>query len=65
MKCLQGRVKIPIGGIVRDWLGHRPNKLPWGENENAPECLALKASIARKVEEAYLRGYRAYWAGGP
>lgn len=20
MKCLQGRVKIPIGGTVRDWL---------------------------------------------
>ena len=36
------------------FTGHRPNKLPWGDNENAPECLALKASIARKVEEAYL-----------
>ena len=29
------------------FTGHRPDKLPWGENESDPRCLALK----RRLEE--------------
>ena len=32
--------------------GHRPNKLPWRENEGDPRCVALKESIRRAVEGA-------------
>ena len=59
----RGRKKAVEKSKTCCFTGHRPNKLPWGENENAPECLALKASIARKVEEAYLRGYRHFICG--
>ena len=48
----RGRKKAVEKSKTCCFTGHRPNKLPWGDNENAPECLALKASIARKVEEA-------------
>ena len=34
------------------FTGHRPNKLPWGEDERAPRCLALKARLAELLEMA-------------
>ena len=33
------------------FTGHRPNKLPWGEDERAPRCLALKARLAELLED--------------
>ena len=45
------------------FTGHRPNKLPWREDENDPRCLALKAAIRREVEKAYDRGYRHFICG--
>lgn len=38
------------------FTGHRPDKLPWGENENDPRCRRLKRSIAQAVEDAYVAG---------
>ncbi len=32
------------------FTGHRPNKLPWGEDESDPRCLKLKADIAQALE---------------
>ena len=34
------------------FTGHRPSKLPWGEDERDPRCLALKRELKRKLEEA-------------
>lgn len=45
------------------FTGHRPNKLPWGEDETDPRCLSLKAAIMREVERAYDRGYRHFICG--
>ena len=45
------------------FTGHRPNKLPWGENENDPRCLALKEAIQKQVEKAYDKGYRHFICG--
>ena len=45
------------------FTGHRPNKLPWGENEADPRCTALKEKIRRAVEGAYDRGYRHFICG--
>ena len=45
------------------FTGHRPNKLPWGEDESDPRCLALKTAIMREVERAYDRGYRHFICG--
>ena len=33
------------------FTGHRPNKLPWGEDERAPRCLALKARLGELLED--------------
>ena len=43
--------------------GHRPDKLPWGEDESDPRCERLKRSVARAVEEAYVAGYRRFISG--
>ena len=43
--------------------GHRAEKLPWRYNEDAPECLALKALLAELVGEAYDAGFRRFYCG--
>ena len=43
--------------------GHRPEKLPWGERENDPRCLALKVRIRTELERAYQRGIRHFLTG--
>ena len=45
------------------FTGHRPNKLPWGDDETDQRCLALKEAIRRKVEGAYDRGFRHFICG--
>lgn len=45
------------------FTGHRPEKLPWREDERDPRCLALKRSIVREVEKLYLRGFRHFISG--
>lgn len=45
------------------FTGHRPEKLPWGENEADPRCLELKEKLAASVETAYQAGYRHFLCG--
>ena len=45
------------------FTGHRPEKLPWRDNEEDPRCLALKVRIGRELEEAYRAGYRHFICG--
>ena len=42
--------------ISCSFSGHRPEKLPWGDNERDERCLTLKASIREMVEKAYADG---------
>ena len=35
------------------FTGHRPEKLPWKDNETDPRCIALKGRLDEAVEEAY------------
>lgn len=43
--------------------GYRPSKLPWGEQEDDPRCLALKARLSRAIESAWDQGYRHFICG--
>ena len=45
------------------FTGHRPDKLPWGEDESDPRCLRLKQAVARAVEDAYVSGIRHFITG--
>ena len=45
------------------FTGHRPEKLPWRDNEWDPRCLDLKFRLARAVEDAYRRGKRHFMCG--
>ena len=45
------------------FTGHRPEKLPWGSNENDERCLALKLKIDQAVETAYNNGCRRFICG--
>lgn len=38
------------------FTGHRPERLPWGSNENDPRCLALKDAIALFARQALDKG---------
>ena len=43
--------------------GHRPEKLPWGDNERDDRCLALKAQLRAALQKAYDEGYRHFICG--
>lgn len=43
--------------------GHRPAKLPWGNDETDPRCHDLKQEIAARLEGIYEAGYRHFICG--
>ena len=45
------------------FTGHRPDKLPWGEEESDPRCVRLKRAVAQAVEGAYVSGVRHFITG--
>lgn len=45
------------------FTGHRPDKLPWGEDESDPRCLRLKRAVAQAVEDVYISGVRHFITG--
>ncbi len=45
------------------FTGHRPEKLPWRDNEQDPRCIALKRRISDAVEAAWNEGYRHFICG--
>lgn len=45
------------------FTGHRPAKLPWGNDERDPHCLALKRRIRDTVESAIAEGMEHFICG--
>lgn len=45
------------------FTGHRPDKLPWGDDEGDPRCLALKARLDQALDRAYAAGCRHFICG--
>ena len=45
------------------FTGHRPDKLPWGDDEGDPRCLALKARLNQALDRAYAAGCRHFICG--
>lgn len=45
------------------FTGHRPEKLPWGDNEGDDRCAAVKEQLEQTVNELYDRGYRHFICG--
>lgn len=45
------------------FTGHRPEKLPWGDNEKDERCIELKEKIYDTVEAVYRAGIRHYICG--
>ncbi|MCI7474736.1 MAG: DUF1273 domain-containing protein [Clostridiales bacterium] len=45
------------------FTGHRPEKLPWGDQEEDPRCLEVKNKLVTSIERAYEAGYRHFLCG--
>ena len=45
------------------FTGHRPEKLPWGDNESDTRCTELRRRIADALETAYAEGWRHFICG--
>lgn len=49
--------------LAVSFTGHRASKLPWGDNEQDPRCLAFKRKLEEEIEKAYGMGYRFFLSG--
>lgn len=45
------------------FTGHRPDKLPWGTQEEHPRCLETKERLFQAIERAYEAGCRHFISG--
>ncbi|MBO4562303.1 MAG: DUF1273 family protein [Clostridia bacterium] len=45
------------------FTGHRPDKLPWGRDEDDERCAALKKRIENEIKKAYSQGARYFLSG--
>lgn len=45
------------------FTGHRPEKLPWHENEDDPRCRVCKETMVKELELAYKLGYHHFISG--
>lgn len=45
------------------FTGHRPDKLPWGLEENSPDCRRLRIELALQLENLYNAGKRHFICG--
>ena len=45
------------------FTGHRPEKLPWGMDEQDPRCVAVKEQLTQAIQRAYDRGCRHFISG--
>lgn len=45
------------------FTGHRPEKLPWGWDEEDPRCVLFKERLTREIDRAYEKGARYFLCG--
>ena len=45
------------------FTGYRPQKMPWGEDENNPLCVEFKARLKRALESLIGHGYATFISG--
>ena len=45
------------------FTGHRPAKFPWKYDENDPQCVELKAVLARQIEKLAAAGVTDFFTG--
>ena len=45
------------------FTGHRPKKLPWRNDETAPECAALKATLTEQIAALIEKGFTHFMSG--
>lgn len=49
--------------MICAFSGHRPEKLPWGEDETDPRCRALKLLMERELRKLCEEGCLHYYCG--
>ncbi len=45
------------------FTGHRPHKMPWGNNEDDPRCARFKQRMFEAISDAYTDGYKHFLCG--
>ena len=46
------------------FAGHRPEKMPWGNDENTPAAIEFKFRLREALEYLIGRGYTDFLSGG-
>ena len=55
--------RMPAKQMTVCFSGYRPEKLPWGYDEDDPRCAALKERLRQAVTDACEQGYRHFICG--
>lgn len=45
------------------FTGHRPESLPFGENENDPRCIRLREMLLTEIMDRVKAGYDTFYTG--
>ena len=45
------------------FTGHRPESLPFGENENDPRCIRLREMLLTEITDRVKAGYDTFYTG--
>lgn len=63
MKAKLKDINKEMSNNICCFTGHRPQKLPWGFNENDPRCADMRKQTAIEIENAINNGYEVFLTG--
>ena len=53
-----------MSSLICAFTGHRPSRIPGGDNETSPEFQRLRAAIEANIRQAIAEGYTVFRSGG-
>ena len=63
MKEVLKEINEEMSAYIACFTGHRPQKLPWGFNENDERCIDMRNRTKKEIENAIKRGYHTFLCG--
>lgn len=63
MKEVLKEISKEMSAYTVCFTGHRPQKLPWGYNENDERCISMRNRTKIEIENSIKKGYHTFLCG--